>query len=85
MAEDTSYKLWELVDSLRSYTIHSGGVLTKSLVNQVIKDFNVPPIVYAETNRTEWMKIKDSGRNGKPTLRKEDQINQSIIIFIRFN
>lgn len=61
MAEDTSYKLWELVNSLQAYTLHSGGILTTGIVNEVLKDFNVPPITHAESTKDEWGKINHNG------------------------
>lgn len=61
MAEDTSYKLWELVNSLQAYTLHSGGILTTSIVNEVLKDFNVPPITNAESTKDDWEKINYNG------------------------
>lgn len=61
MAEDTSYKLWELINSLQAYSLHSGGTLTTNIVNEVLKDFNVAPITYAETTRDEWEKINYNG------------------------
>lgn len=62
MAEDTSYKLWELINSTRSYSLHSGGVLTARIMNETLKDFNVPPIIYANSKDYEWDKIEHKGK-----------------------
>ncbi|ALC38452.1 Saf6 [Drosophila busckii] len=47
LAEDASYKVWELINNLKVYSRHSGGVVTYDLVNEVLKDADVPPMLGA--------------------------------------
>lgn len=62
IAEDASYKLWELINNLKSFTRHSGGKLTTEIVNEVLKDCNVPPAVGAHTEKKEWKRIDCDGK-----------------------
>uniref|UniRef100_A0A1I8NY89 Uncharacterized protein n=1 Tax=Stomoxys calcitrans TaxID=35570 RepID=A0A1I8NY89_STOCA len=47
VAEDASYKLWELMNNIKTYARHSGGMITYDLVNEVLKDSDVPPCLGA--------------------------------------
>ncbi|KAH8266493.1 hypothetical protein KR044_008054 [Drosophila immigrans] len=47
LAEDASYKVWELINNVKIYSRHSGGVVTYDLVNEVLKDADVPPMLGA--------------------------------------
>ncbi|KAM8718157.1 hypothetical protein ACLKA7_004805 [Drosophila subpalustris] len=47
LAEDASYKIWELINNVKIYSRHSGGVVTYDLVNEVLKDADVPPMLGA--------------------------------------
>ncbi|XP_002003620.2 uncharacterized protein LOC6577670 [Drosophila mojavensis] len=47
LAEDVSYKIWELINNVKIYSRHSGGVVTYDLVNEVLKDADVPPMLGA--------------------------------------
>uniref|UniRef100_A0A182UFX6 Uncharacterized protein n=1 Tax=Anopheles melas TaxID=34690 RepID=A0A182UFX6_9DIPT len=59
LAEDATYKLWELTNSIKTYSRHSSGRVTFDLVNEVLKDSDVPPIVGA--NSQPWDKIEYDG------------------------
>ncbi|XP_055591721.1 uncharacterized protein LOC129743658 [Uranotaenia lowii] len=59
LAEDTTYKLWELANNIKTYSRHSSGKVTYDLVNQVLKDCDVPPIVGA--NNEPWDRIEYDG------------------------
>uniref|UniRef100_A0A2M4AH81 Uncharacterized protein n=1 Tax=Anopheles triannulatus TaxID=58253 RepID=A0A2M4AH81_9DIPT len=59
LAEDTTYKLWELVNNIKTYSRHSSGRVTDHLVNEVLKDSDVPPIVGASCQ--SWDKIEYDG------------------------
>uniref|UniRef100_A0A182Y3H3 Uncharacterized protein n=1 Tax=Anopheles stephensi TaxID=30069 RepID=A0A182Y3H3_ANOST len=59
LAEDATYKLWELANSIKTYSRHSSGRVTFDLVNEVLKDSDVPPIVGA--NSQPWDKIEYDG------------------------
>ncbi|XP_053694913.1 uncharacterized protein LOC128742540 [Sabethes cyaneus] len=59
LAEDTTYKLWELTNNVKTYGRHSSGKITYDLVNEVLKDCDVPPIVGA--NNEPWDKIEYDG------------------------
>lgn len=59
LAEDTTYKLWEMANSIKTYSRHSSGKITYDLVNEVLKDCDVPPIVGA--NNEPWDKIEYDG------------------------
>ncbi|XP_058058681.1 uncharacterized protein LOC131209598 [Anopheles bellator] len=59
LAKDTTYKLWELVNNIKTYSRHSSGRVTYNLVNEVLKDSDVPPIVGA--NSQPWDKIEYDG------------------------
>ncbi|EDW03452.1 uncharacterized protein LOC6562267 [Drosophila grimshawi] len=47
LAEDASYKVWELINNVKVYSRHSGGVVTYDLVNEVLNDADVPPMLGA--------------------------------------
>ncbi|XP_034489443.1 uncharacterized protein LOC117793268, partial [Drosophila innubila] len=47
LAEDASYKIWELINNVKIYSRHSGGVVTYDLVNEVLRDADVPPMLGA--------------------------------------
>uniref|UniRef100_A0A8D8BKW4 (northern house mosquito) hypothetical protein n=1 Tax=Culex pipiens TaxID=7175 RepID=A0A8D8BKW4_CULPI len=59
LAEDTTYKLWELANNIKTYSRHASGKVTYDLVNEVLKDCDVPPIVGA--NNEPWDKIEYDG------------------------
>ncbi|XP_049283843.1 uncharacterized protein LOC125764057 [Anopheles funestus] len=59
LAEDATYKLWELANNIKTYSRHSSGRVTYDLVNEVLKDSDVPPIVGA--NNQPWDKIEYDG------------------------
>ncbi|XP_073827004.1 SAGA factor-like TAF6 isoform X2 [Musca autumnalis] len=59
VAEDVSYKLWELVNNIKTYARHSGGVVTYDLVNEVLKDSDVPPCLGAMDS--DWDRIDYDG------------------------
>ncbi|XP_052892293.1 uncharacterized protein LOC128300314 [Anopheles moucheti] len=59
LAEDATYKLWELANNIKTYSRHSSGRVTFDLVNEVLKDSDVPPIVGA--NSQPWDKIEYDG------------------------
>uniref|UniRef100_A0A182QPP0 Uncharacterized protein n=1 Tax=Anopheles farauti TaxID=69004 RepID=A0A182QPP0_9DIPT len=59
LAEDATYKLWELANNIKTYGRHSSGRITFDLVNEVLKDSDVPPIVGA--NSQPWDKIEYDG------------------------
>lgn len=61
LAEDASYKLWEVVNNLKTFTRHSGGKLTTSIVNELLKDCNVPPIVGANVGHRDWQRLDYEG------------------------
>lgn len=61
IAEDASYKLWEVVNNLKTFTRHSGGKLTTSIVNELLKDCNVPPAVGAHGTNHEWKRFDCEG------------------------
>lgn len=52
VAEDVTYKLWELGNALKVYSRHTGGRVTTDLVNVVLKDMNVAPVLGA--NSSNW-------------------------------
>ncbi|XP_014093430.1 uncharacterized protein Saf6 isoform X1 [Bactrocera oleae] len=59
VAEDVSYKLWELVNNIKTYARHSGGTVTYDLVNEVLTDADVPPALGAIDS--EWDRIDYDG------------------------
>uniref|UniRef100_A0A182JYA0 Uncharacterized protein n=1 Tax=Anopheles christyi TaxID=43041 RepID=A0A182JYA0_9DIPT len=59
LAEDATYKLWELANNIKTYSRHSSGRVTFDLVNEVLKDSDVPPVVGA--NSQPWDKIEYDG------------------------
>uniref|UniRef100_A0A182PCN8 Uncharacterized protein n=1 Tax=Anopheles epiroticus TaxID=199890 RepID=A0A182PCN8_9DIPT len=59
LSEDATYKLWELANNIKTYSRHSSGRVTFDLVNEVLKDSDVPPIVGA--NSQPWDKIEYDG------------------------
>ncbi|KFB45239.1 hypothetical protein ZHAS_00013076 [Anopheles sinensis] len=59
LAEDTTYKLWELANNIKTYARHSSGRVSYDLVNEVLKDADVPPVVGA--NSQPWDKIEYDG------------------------
>ncbi|CAD6998938.1 uncharacterized protein LOC101461947 [Ceratitis capitata] len=59
VAEDVSYKLWELVNNIKTYARHSGGNVTYDLVNEVLADADVPPALGAMDS--EWDRIDYDG------------------------
>lgn len=61
LAEDASFKLWELINNLKTFTRHSGGKLTTTIVNELLKDCNVPPIVGAHATNREWKRLDFEG------------------------
>lgn len=82
LAEDASYKLWELANvssfdsnlvmqigtllifglqNLKTFTRHSGGKLTADIVNEVLKDCNVPPVIGARAGNSAWNRVDYDG------------------------
>lgn len=61
VAEDASYKLWEMINNLKTFTRHSGGKLTTGIVNELLKDCNVPPIIGAHATNREWKRFDLEG------------------------
>ncbi|XP_058177525.1 uncharacterized protein LOC131293464 [Anopheles ziemanni] len=59
LAEDTTYKLWELANNIKTYARHSSGRVSYDLVNEVLRDADVPPVVGA--NSQPWDKIEYDG------------------------
>ncbi|EDW45442.1 uncharacterized protein LOC6617299 isoform X1 [Drosophila sechellia] len=59
LAEDASYKVWELINNVKIYSRHSGGVVTYDLVNEVLKDADVPPMLGAMDS--DWDRIDYDG------------------------
>ncbi|XP_055839846.1 uncharacterized protein LOC129907593 [Episyrphus balteatus] len=59
LAEDVSYKMWELIKNIRTYSMHSGGTVTSDLVNEVLKDSDCPPVLGPMD--TEWDRIDYDG------------------------
>ncbi|XP_054742643.1 uncharacterized protein LOC129247515 [Anastrepha obliqua] len=59
IAEDVSYKLWELVNNIKTYARHSGGNVTYDLVNEVLADADVPPALGAMDS--EWDRVDYDG------------------------
>lgn len=61
LAEDASYKLWELANNLKVFARHSGGKVTTDIVNELLKDCNVPPVIGARAGNSEWSRIDCDG------------------------
>ncbi|KAH8324336.1 hypothetical protein KR074_005788, partial [Drosophila pseudoananassae] len=59
LAEDATYKVWELINNVKTYSRHSGGVVTYDLVNEVLKDGDVPPMLGAMDS--DWDRIDYDG------------------------
>ncbi|KAL9893602.1 SAGA factor-like TAF6 isoform 1-T1 [Glossina fuscipes fuscipes] len=59
VAEDASYKLWELINNIKTYARHSGGIISYDLVNEVLKDSDVSPCLGAID--TDWDRIDYDG------------------------
>ncbi|GAB0090950.1 uncharacterized protein DMENIID0001_057350 [Sergentomyia squamirostris] len=59
VAEDVTYKLWELGNTLKTYARHSGGRVTTDLVNEALKDSNICPVLGAGSS--EWDTIECEG------------------------
>ncbi|XP_055381234.1 uncharacterized protein LOC129611855 [Condylostylus longicornis] len=59
LAEDATYKVCELVQNIKIYARHSGGKVTYDLVNEVLKDSDVQPILGA--GEMDFEKIEHEG------------------------
>ncbi|XP_030384172.1 uncharacterized protein LOC115631539 isoform X2 [Scaptodrosophila lebanonensis] len=59
LAEDASYKVWELINNVKISSRHSGGIVTYDLVNEVLKDADVPPMLGAMDS--DWDRIDYDG------------------------
>uniref|UniRef100_A0A336MWW2 CSON005369 protein n=1 Tax=Culicoides sonorensis TaxID=179676 RepID=A0A336MWW2_CULSO len=59
LAEDTTYKVWELVNNIKTFATKSSGRVTVDLVNDVLRDMNVDPILGA--SNSFWEKIEYDG------------------------
>ncbi|XP_023303402.2 uncharacterized protein LOC111685374 [Lucilia cuprina] len=59
VAEDASYRLWELINNIKTYARHSGGSITYDLVNEVLRDSDVPPCLGAMDS--DWDRIDYDG------------------------
>lgn len=49
------------MQNLKTFTRHSGGKLTTDIVNEVLKDCNVPPVIGARAGNSEWNRIDYDG------------------------
>lgn len=61
LAEDASYKLWEVINNLKTFSRHSGGKLTTDIVSELLKDSNVPPVIGARAGNSEWSRMDCDG------------------------
>ncbi|XP_037907079.1 uncharacterized protein LOC119649135 isoform X2 [Hermetia illucens] len=59
LAEDATYKIWDVINTIKTYARHSGGRVTCNIVNEVLKDSDVPPILGSEDK--PWDKIEYDG------------------------
>ncbi|XP_063696508.1 uncharacterized protein LOC134827677 [Culicoides brevitarsis] len=59
LAEDTTYKVWELVNNIKTFATKSSGRVTFDLVNNILRDMNVDPILGASSSF--WEKIEYDG------------------------
>ncbi|XP_068141530.1 uncharacterized protein Saf6 [Drosophila tropicalis] len=59
LAEDATYKVWELINNVKIYSRHSAGIVTYDLVNEVLKDADVPPMLGAMDS--DWDRIDYDG------------------------
>uniref|UniRef100_A0A1B0CEG0 Uncharacterized protein n=2 Tax=Lutzomyia longipalpis TaxID=7200 RepID=A0A1B0CEG0_LUTLO len=59
VAEDVTYKLWELGNTLKTYARHADGRVTVDLVNEALKDASVCPVLGAGSS--EWDTIEYDG------------------------
>ncbi|XP_065357227.1 uncharacterized protein Saf6 [Calliphora vicina] len=59
VAEDASYRLWELINNIKTYARHSGGNITYDLVNEVVRDSDIPPCLGAMDS--DWDRIEYDG------------------------
>lgn len=59
LAEDVTYKIWELVNNIKVYATKSSGKVTVDLVNEVLKDANVDPIL--GVSFSFWDRIESDG------------------------
>lgn len=50
-----------IFQNLKTFTRHSGGKLTTDIVNDVLKDCNVPPVIGARAGNSEWSRIEYDG------------------------
>ncbi|XP_037046683.1 uncharacterized protein LOC119081691 [Bradysia coprophila] len=81
LAEDATYKLWELCNNLKTYTRHSGGKLTVDLTNEVLKDADVPPVIGAGINN--WDQIDYDGTyyfHFDEVLELRDEYNKEVTL-----
>lgn len=47
--------------NLKTFTRHSGGKLTTDIVNDVLKDCDVPPVIGARAGNSEWSRLEYDG------------------------
>lgn len=59
VAEDVTYKIWELANSIKTFSTNSSGTVTVDLVNEVLKDANVDPVLGASFSF--WDRIEVEG------------------------
>lgn len=59
LAEDLSYRMWEIVNVMKSFARHSGGRLTCDIVNEVFKECQVPPVYGAHDGNNDWIEIEE--------------------------
>ncbi|KAJ6643144.1 hypothetical protein Bhyg_08100 [Pseudolycoriella hygida] len=81
LAEDVTYKLWELCNNLKTYTRHSGGKLSVDLTNEVLKDADVPPVIGAGINN--WDQIDYDGTyffHFDEVLELRDEYNKEVTL-----
>lgn len=61
--------MFVFTQTLKTYTRHSGGLLTGNLVNEVLKDADVPPII--GTGSGLWSTIEYDGTFFHPFVSKQ--------------
>lgn len=72
IAEDASYKLWEILNHIKTFTQHSGGKVNTDIVNEVLKNCSTAPVVGAYTTNAGWQRFDCDGKFFCPTDRVLD-------------
>lgn len=52
---------FSIFKNLKTFTRHSGGKLTTDIVNDVLKDCDVPPVIGARAGNSEWSRVEYDG------------------------